>query len=364
MNWDTFFRSNITPLIPYKAGLREDEVRDLVDADTLYKLSSNENPYPPFPHVIEAMTEVLMDLNSYCDGSAQSVKDALSERYHIPTEQITVGNGSNELLDLIGECCLNPGDEVVFGWPSFMVYQSLAQINGATPIAVPLTGDARFDLQAMLAAITPQTKLVIVCNPNNPTGTVVTAEEFASFIAALPEHVLLVIDEAYIEYVTPGDTFDSFSYYDGTRPIIILRTFSKIYSLAGIRCGYGFAPTPVIEAIDKVREPFNVNSVAQAAACACLQDGTEVIARRDENNANKELLYACFEALGIEYFRSSANFIWVVVDNPGEVFGKLLSYGIIVRDLGNGTALRIGVGTLAATEATIAAFNTIFGGTE
>ena len=364
MNWDTFFRSNITPLVPYEAGLREDEVRERVKVDTIYKLSSNENPYPPFPHVIEAMTEALMDLNSYCNSPAQPVKDALSKRYGIPVEQITVGNGSNELLDLIGECCLNPGDEVVFGWPSFVVYQSLAQINGATPIAIPLTSDARFDLQAMLAAVTPRTKLVMLCNPNNPTGTVVTADEFATFMSALPDHVLLIIDEAYIEYANPGDTFDSLDYYDGTRPIVVLRTFSKIYSLAGIRCGYGFAPVPVVEAIDKVREPFNVNSVAQAAACACLQEGTEVIARREENSANKELLYACFESLGIEYFRSSANFIWVIVENASEVFDKLLSFGIIVRDVGNGSALRVGVGSPAATEATIAAFKTIFGDSE
>lgn len=360
MEWSKCSRPELDPIKPYAPGLRGSQVRERAGVDHVCKLSSNENPYGPFPRAVKAMAKVLQYSNLYPDGSARVLREALSERYGVDGENIMLGNGSNELLCLLGQAFLRPGDEVVYPWPSFVVYPTVAQIAGAKSVPVPLDGDFRHDLDAMLAAVTQKTRILFLCNPNNPTGTTYSRKEFEQFLSVLPEHVLVVVDEAYIEYVTDPEFPDALEWFDGQRPIVILRTFSKIYALAGVRCGYGFAPRAVVEAIDKVRAPFNVSTVAQVGAFYSLEDTAEVARRRAVNAAERERLQRCFRELGIDYVESQTNFIWINVANSGEIFEALLREGIIVRDFGAGTALRVGIGSPEDTDKTIAAFTKLF----
>jgi histidinol-phosphate aminotransferase len=362
MDWTTFFRKNLDPVQAYQPGLREEQIRQIAETNTIYKLSSNENPLPPFPSALAALRDCLLALNEYPDGSAYHLTRMLSWHYDIPPEQIFIGNGSNELIDLIAATCLEPGDNVVYGWPSFIVYRSSAQIAGADWREVPLLANGSFDLDALLAAIDERTKLVVVCTPNNPTGGAVGAREFARFLEKLPPHVLVVIDAAYEEFIDDEEAARSLAYFDGQRPYVVLRTFSKIYALAGIRCGYGFAPTILVDMLHKVREPFNVNTLAQVAAQACLEDTEELARRHTLNVEGKRRLYLCFEALGLRYLPSQANFVWVEVSDVTAIFDALLKRGIIVRPFPGAGGLRVGVGDDEGVTATIAAFEGLFKG--
>jgi histidinol-phosphate aminotransferase len=355
MDYDALIRPAVGPMVPYAPGLRGSEVRAKSGKDTVRKLSSNENPYGPFPSALRGMRAVLPHLNRYPDGSCRALKRALAEKLGVEERFLMVGNGSNELLTLIAQAVVGPGDEVVFAWPSFVVYPICTQLTCGTPVKVPLTAEQVHDLPAMLAAVTDKTKLMFICNPNNPTGTMVTKAAFDDFLAALPQHVLLVLDEAYFEYVCSDEFPDGMTYFDGERPIVVLRTFSKMYSLAGARVGYGVAPEPIVAAIDKVREPFNVSSVAQVGAFYSLADEAEVERRRRENQEQKAYLYSCFDRLGISYVPSETNFVYVWTERPVEVFEALLAEGIIVRDFGTAPALRVGIGTPEDTNATVAA---------
>ncbi|MDZ4169032.1 MAG: histidinol-phosphate transaminase [Coriobacteriia bacterium] len=360
MDWESLIRDELAPLVPYAPGLRASEVREKIGGGTVHKLSSNENPRGPVPLAVRAMQEVVSRANIYPDGSCRALKRALAAHLDVEERHVVVGNGSNELLRILAQSTLRPGDEVVFAWPSFVVYPMVAQLMGATAIRVPLTADQTHDLDAMLAAITPQTRLVFVCNPNNPTGTMVGSGEFHRFLDAVPPHVLVVVDEAYYEYVTDDDYPDSLSRFDGERPLVVLRTFSKIYSLAGLRVGYGVMPEAMVAAVNKVREPFNVNTVAQVAAYYSLEDQAEVASRRAENAAERSRLCEAFDRLGITWFSSQANFVYISTDAPREVFDGLLSQGVIVRDFGTAPALRVGIGTPDDTDATIAAFEAVW----
>jgi histidinol-phosphate aminotransferase len=356
MDWDRLLRDELDPLVPYAPGLRASEVRERIGGGTVHKLSSNENPRGPVPLALAAMREVLPRLNTYPDGSAKALKRALGKHLGVEERHLIAGNGSNELLRIIAQAVLGPGDECVFAWPSFVVYPMVTQLMGATAVKVPLTDGQVHDLDAMLAAITPATKLLFLCNPNNPTGTMFGRDEFERFMAAVPDHVLVVVDEAYFEYVDDPDYPDSLSLFDGKRPLVILRTFSKIYSLAGLRVGYGVAPEAIVSAVNKVREPFNVSSVAQVAAYYSLKDQGEVADRSAENSRERARLCEAFERLGVPWFPSQANFVYIHTAKPRELFDGLLSHGVIVRDFGTSPALRVGVGTPEDTDATIAAF--------
>jgi len=356
VDWDACIREELAPMVPYAPGLRASEVREKSGCDVIRKLSSNENPYGPFPIALEAMEAVLPRLNVYPDGAVKVLKERLAQFLGVSSDHVVVGNGSNELIRLVGQAVLRPGDEVVFAWPSFVVYPMVAQITGATAVRVPLAAGEVHDLEAMHAAITPRTRLVFLCNPNNPTGTIYDRNAFVRFLEAVPEHVLVVVDEAYFEYVTGEEYPNTLEWFDGVRPLGVLRTFSKIYSLAGLRVGYGVFPPAMVAAINKLREPFNVNTVAQVAAYYSLSDTAEVERRRRENQAQKARLYECFDRLGISYVRSETNFVYVMTQRPTEVFETLLSQGIIVRDFGTAPALRVGIGTPDDTKATIAAF--------
>ena len=211
----------------------------------------------------------------------------------------------------------------------------------------------------MLAAVNERTKLMFLCNPNNPTGTIYSRSAFEAFLDRVPEHVLVVVDEAYFEYAMSAEYPDGLAYFDGERPLGVLRTFSKIYSMAGARIGYGVLPEPVISALNKIREPFNVNTVAQVGAYYSLADTAEVRRRRDENQEQKTYLYACFDRLDVSYVPSETNFVYVHTEKPVEVFQALLSQGVIVRDFGTAPAVRVGVGSPEDTRVTIAAFESV-----
>jgi len=355
MDFDALIRPELAPMVPYAPGLRASDVRERSGVESIRKLSSNENPYGPFPIALEAMAAVLPHLNVYSDGSVRALRDRLTEHLGVQAANISVTNGSNELLRVIAQTVLRPGDECVYAWPSFVVYPMVTQLMGATSVKVPLTDSLVHDLDAMLAAITENTRLMFLCNPNNPTGTIYTREAFETFIDKVPEHVLVVIDEAYFEYVDDEEYPNGLDYFDPAGRICVLRTFSKVYSLAGARIGYGILPTPMVSAVDKVREPFNVNTVAQVGAFYSLSDSAEVERRRRENQEQKTYLYSCFDRLGIEYVPSETNFVWIKAKKPVEVFEALLARGIIVRSFGTMPALRVGVGRPEDTDATIAA---------
>ena len=356
MDWDALIRPELAPMVAYAPGLRASDVRERSGHEHVIKLSSNENPYGPFPSAIAGMQAVLPHLNVYCDGSARALRRGLAEHLGVDDAHIVVSNGSNELLRVIAQCVLAPGDECVFAWPSFVVYPMVTQLMGATAVKVPLAAGEVHDLDAMLAAVTDRTKLLFLCNPNNPTGTIYTRAAFEAFLDKVPEHVLIVIDEAYFEYVCDDEYPNGLDYFSADGRIAVLRTFSKIYSLAGARIGYGVMPPALVSAVNKVREPFNVNTVAQVGAYYSLTDAAEVERRRTENQEQKTYLYSCFDRLGISYVPSETNFVYIHTEKPVEVFQALLAEGIIIRDFGNAPALRVGIGTPEDTDATVAAF--------
>ena len=358
MNWSEAVREELEGLVPYAPGLRASQVRERSGRDNILKLSSNEHPAGPVPAAVAGMSAVLGRLNRYPDGACLALREKLAARHRVSIEQVVVGNGSNELLRIIAQALLRPGDDVVFGWPSFIVYSMACQLFGATEVKVPLKDDT-YDLEAMAEAITERTRIVFLCNPNNPTGTAYGRAELEAFLAKVPDHVLVVADEAYFEFVTKSDYPDTMAYFDGERPLVVMRTFSKMYSLAGLRVGYALAPEPLALAMHKVREPFNVNTVAQVAAYYSLDDESEVRRRRAENQEQKTYLYSAFDRLGVAYAPSEANFVWIKTEKPVEVFDALLDEGIIARSFGIANALRLGVGTAEDTKVTIEAFERI-----
>ena len=361
MEWSRFFRDNLEPVMAYVPGMREEQMREIVESETIYKLSSNESPLPPFPVALQAMREKLTALNEYPEGSCYRLTQLLSSHYGIPTDQIIMGNGSNELIDLIATTCLVPGDNVVYCWPSFVVYRSCTQIAGAECRELPLASNGAFDLDAMLDAIDDKTKIVFVCTPNNPSGVVVGRTDFENFLDKVPDHVLVVVDAAYEEFIDDEQAARPLDYYDGIRPYVVLRTFSKAYALAGMRCGYGFAPAELVHMLNKVREPFNVNTLSQVAAEASFGDQEEMHRRVDMNARCRAQLQACFERLGLKSPFSQANFIWVEVPDAEATFDTLLRKGIIVRPVPGTQGLRVGVGDDEGVAATIRVFTELFG---
>jgi len=344
---------------PYKPGLREEQVRDITDACELVKISSNESPFPPFTTALAAGERALRTANRYPDGGAHELKTALSARLDVDEAYIVVGNGSNELLMLLAYATLGVGDEVVYGWPSFIVYPLMCELTGATAVPVALNEREEYDLDAMREAITERTKIVVLCNPNNPTGTIYTREAFAAFMDTVPRDVLVVVDEAYFEFVAADAETNALEWFDGERPLVVLRTFSKAYAMAGMRCGYGVMPVALAEALGKIRAPFNVNVAAQAMATAALADNAELARRTTVNAEGRRRIEEACEQLGITYAASQANFVWVHAPRPQGAFQALLKKGIIVRDFGDTPALRIGVGSPDEVTRTIAALEAL-----
>lgn len=319
----------------YQPGRPIEEVaRELgLDPSTIVKLASNENPLGPSPKAMEAMRRAVNQVHLYPDGNAFYLRQRLSQKLSLPSEQIALGNGSNELLEFIGHAMLSPGTDAVVSQYCFAVYPIVACLFGANLITVPARNYGH-DLPAMRDAITARTRVVFVGNPNNPTGTSAPKETLLDFVRTVPPSVLLVVDEAYLEYLE--DPVDLLSLVrERTHPnLLLLRTFSKIYGLAGLRIGYAMGHPDFIVALEKIREPFNTNLVAQAAALAALDDYEHLNRARQNNLAGLKFLAEAFGRLGLEWIPSQANFILVRVGDGQKVFQDMQRLGVITRPMG------------------------------
>ena len=347
---DDFVNPAVAGLTAYEPGKPVEEVQRELGLDRVVKLASNEGPFPPFPAALEAMTRAARDLNRYPDGGAFRLRAALAERRGVAFEEVAVGSGADGVIDCVSQAFLDSGDEIVCGWPSFPSYVIDALKLGATPVRVPLA-DARYDLDALLAAITPRTKVVYVCHPNNPTGTMNTRDELDAYFERVPEHVLTVLDQAYFEYIDDPDYADGIDYFRQGHRVLVVRTFSKIYGLAGLRVGWGVGSRSVVAAIGKVRRAFDLNTQAQVAAVASLDDEAEVERRRRVNAEERQRVVRDPRAPRLRCAGPAvANFVYAESgeEDARPLFEALLRAGVIVRPLegfGAPSAIRVTVGS-------------------
>ena len=274
--WEALANEHILGIAPYEPGKPIEELERELGIHDVIKLASNENPLPPSDRVQQAITDALATLNRYPDGSGYYLRHALARKHDVSPEQVMLGNGSNELIELLVRTFLRPGDEAIVPHPSFVVYPMIVQAAGGIRVMVMLK-DHRIDLAAMARAITPTTKMVFLANPNNPTATIVTADEVAHFMSRVPERTIVVFDEAYIEFAQGPDFPDTLAYVAQGRKVVVLRTFSKAASLAGLRIGYGITDADAVALANRIRQPFNVNALAQAAALVALDDESHTL---------------------------------------------------------------------------------------
>jgi histidinol-phosphate aminotransferase len=356
---------SLRDLPTYQPGRPIEEVaRELgLPAAAIIKLASNENPLGPSPAALAAMQKVLASIHLYPDGNAFYLKRKLAEQLELPTPNLLLGNGSNEIIEFIGHAYMGPGVDVVVSQYCFAVYPLVTRLFGANLVTVPAKAYGH-DLGAMLKAITPNTRVVFVANPNNPTGTRVSNEELAKFVREIPSHALLALDEAYIEFLdSPPDSVPLIR--NGTQPnLLLMRTFSKIFGLAGLRIGYGIAHPELVATLEKARQPFNINSIAQAGALAALDD-IQHMRRTLENNARGLQFFSeAFRQLALEFIPSAANFILVRVGDGQRVFEEMQKQGVIVRPMGGyqlGEWIRITVGRPEDNERCISALRQVLG---
>jgi len=324
----------IKKIKPYLPGKPIEEVRRELNLRRIIKLASNENPLGPSPRAVKAIRKWAKKVWLYPEGGGYWLKEALSRKLGVRMENLILGNGSDEIVSFLTRAFLKEGEEIVMGDPSFIMYSIDARIEGGKVRFVPLK-DFRLDLPGMLEAITPRTRLVFISNPNNPTGTIVKKEEVEKFLEKVPPHILVVFDEAYYEYVEDASFPQLIPLLREKENLIILRTFSKIYGLAGLRIGYGVAREEIIDTLNRVRPPFNVNSLAQKAALASLEDERQVERSRKLVREGKKYLYREFERMGLFYVPTQANFILVRVgEDASQVERELLKRGVIVRGMG------------------------------
>lgn len=349
--WETLFQKLAAPgvreIIPYQPGKPVEELEREYGICNAVKLASNENPLGPSPVALGAAHAALADLARYPDGAGFVLRHELSARLGVEPDAITLGNGSNEILELIARAFVTAQDEVVYSEYAFAVYPLVTQAIGARGI-VASARNFGHDLTAMAAAITPHTRLVFIANPNNPTGSWLSGTELENFIQGLPAHVIVVVDEAYYEYITQDDYPNALRWLGRYPNLVVTRTFSKAYGLAGLRVGYSVSHPSLADYLNRVREPFNVNSIALAAAAAALNDENHIARARALNSSEMAALTNGFIALGLEYIPSVGNFVAVDVGRPaGMVYEALLRVGVIVRPLasyGMPNHLRVSIG--------------------
>ena len=355
-------KPSIDTIQPYQGGKPIEEVRRELGITDIIKLASNENPLGPSPLAMQAISESTTQVHLYPDGNAYYLKADLAAALGVSAEQLILGNGSNDVLQLVAEAYVAPGDEVIYAAGAFVVYSLVTKLCSATAVVVPMVAHTH-DLSAMAAAITDRTKVIFVANPNNPTGTMATADETAAFMEQVPDDVLVVFDEAYYEYVERSDYPQTLPYVLEGRNFIITRTFSKIYGLAGLRIGYGIAPPPLVETLNRVRQPFNCSLVGQAAARAALKDTAHVTRSREQNAVGKAFLYEVFDDMGFRYVESEGNFIMLHLEQSGvDIADALLKEGVIVRPIGGygyPNAVRVTIGTQQENEKFIAALKIV-----
>ena len=334
---------DIAALSPYVPGKPIEELQRELGLTRVIKLASNENPLGPSPKALAVVNETAATLHRYPDGGAFRLREALADRWKVTLDHIILGNGSDEILGMLARTFLSPGDEAVMADQTFVIYKMEVMAAHGKAVTVPLK-QWRHDLSAMAAAITARTRLLFLCNPNNPTGTMVSAEEVGRLLSRVPEHVIVVFDEAYVEYVRSAEFPDSLAYVREGRNVIVLRTFSKIYGLAGLRIGYGVTTPEMTNLLNRVRPPFNANSIAQRAALAALEDDEHVANSRAVNQAGMEQVVAGLKTLGFAPIPSEANFVYFDAGRDGrELFEALLHQGVIVRHI-EGRMVRVTIG--------------------
>ena len=342
-------RSALGLMPEYVPGRSAESVAVKYAIGDVVKLASNEAPFPPLPAAVAAIAEAAGRVNRYPDDSAAALREELAAHYSVTPEQVLLGNGSVELCRMALAATCEPHDHVIFGQPSFEAYPILAQQVGATMVQVPLV-DSRYDLDAMADAITDRTRLVFVCNPNNPTGTIVDRDAVDRFLERVPRDLLVVFDEAYREFVTAPDFPDALEYLAAHENVCVLRTFSKAYGLAALRVGYAIAQPDVIGALRKVRVPFEVNGLAQVAASASLAAQDEMRARVDEVVAERMRVFDTITELGLDVVASEANFLWLPLGEYSAVLGEYSERaGVVLRPF-PGVGVRVTIGTQAEND--------------
>jgi len=354
----------IRTLVPYPPGKPIEEVEREYGIHDSIKIASNENPLGPSPKAVEAIRGALGRLHRYPEGNCYYLRQALARRLGIPESFLIFGNGSNEIIELVIRTFMRPEEDAVMSDQAFVVYRLIVQAAGGRSRVAPLRAFTH-DVDAIAAAVTPQTRVVFLANPNNPTGTIFFQRDWERFLSLVPPEVIIVMDEAYAEYVEDAEYPDSLAALKMGRHVVILRTFSKIYGLAGLRIGYGIAPTEVVDLMDRVRQPFNVNSLAQVAALAALSDAEHVERSRACNREGMAYLRRQCHRLGLDVVPSWANFLLVRVGNGARVYEELLRQGVIVRPVGVygfPEHVRVTVGTAAENERFIAALERVLHG--
>jgi histidinol-phosphate aminotransferase len=327
----------IKAIAPYQGGKPISELaREMgLKEQDIVKLASNENPLGISPKADYAIQEAILDIARYPDGNSFALRDAVSKKYNVAQNQIVFGNGSNDILELGARAFLTPGCEAIYSQHAFAVYPLVTQATGAKGVVVPAKGGYGHDLNAMLAAITPKTRIIFVANPNNPTGTLLDKAELLTFLKQVPKAILVLLDEAYDEYLSADNKSEAITWLNEFDNLIVSRTFSKAYGLAGLRVGFGLCHADIADLMNRVRQPFNVNSIAQAAAVASLEDDDFVERTYALNQAGMAQLTQGFNKLGLEYIPSFANFVSFAVKNAARVNQKLLQNGVIVRPIAN-----------------------------
>jgi len=343
-------RECLNEIKPYVPGKPIEEVKREYNLDEVVKLASNENPLGPSPRAQEAMQNAVHEVNYYPDGNCYRLKQALKSRLGVKEEELIIGNGSDELLKLLAETYINPGDEAVMPYPSFSEYDFAMKVMGGVSYFVSLRSDFEYDLEAMLDAVNERTRMVFLCNPNNPTGTFISHRALKEFMDKLPRGVIVVIDEAYCEYASDPYFPHSLELLEEGYPILVLRTFSKIYGLAGLRVGYGIGPNQLIDDMYRVREPFNVNYMAQVAAEAALEDDLHLARSRTLVEEGRRQIAIGLEEMGLCPVPTQSNFFFVDIGvDSREAFPLFLKKGLIIRTgdiFGYPNYIRVNFGTL------------------
>lgn len=358
MSEDSLLPPRVARMKPYQPGKPVEELERELGVTNAIKLASNENPLGPSPRVIEAVAEAAKRLNVYPDGAAFALRSALASHHEVPLEEIVLGNGSNELIDLACRAFPDANDHVVFGKPSFVCYWLGCTAAGVAFTEVPLRENLHWDLDAMAAAVTGETKLLFLANPNNPTGSYVGREALERFLKAIPERVVVVLDEAYYGLADADDYVSGLALRQTRERLIVFRTFSKTHGIAGLRVGYAVGPAPLVDAINRLRAPFNVNLLGQVGALAALKDEAHVTRYIAMNGTERTRVSRALSELGLAVAPSQANFVLVDFGRPGtEVYDLLLRDGVIVRPMPPPieTSLRITIGTPEQNDRMLAA---------
>lgn len=326
------WRNEITNIDPYIPGKSIENVKKEYHLERVLRLASNENPRGASPKAMEAARQSIEDVQYYPETTAKELREELAHFYHVSSDEIITANGADNILTLLISAYVNEGDEVIYCTPTFPAYRSTTLLMGGVPIEVDLTADWCFDLDAIYKQITPNTKMIFICNPNNPTGTIVSTVQLLAFLDKVPDHVQVVLDEAYIEYVEDNDYMNGIDLFKKSYPIITVRTFSKYYGLAGLRVGYAVAPKEKLEPVLRIREPFATNRTAIHAAIAALNDQAFAKSHLLENKREKVYLCKELKALGYEVIESHTNFLFVYLNMDSvSLFKGLLPHGIIIR---------------------------------